>query len=509
MTTVQRFDFAKIGAKPTRTPQGFLRIDANLTRVGVLLYRNDDGSVRRELRHPDEVFKAVSLGSLEDAPVTDLHPSEGLVNLDNRGTLEKGHVRSAVAHDDRFVTGSIIVKDKGLIEAIERGDRRELSPGYSTRLDETPGEWNGEPYDAIQRDIVYNHLGIGPKGWGRSGSEVSLKMDSGLVSYEAKASSEQIANLPEPSSVMGTFVRAKLAEMQKSIGHLAEVVGVDVWAVESFLDGHWGCIARSKQHMDPDSPREPDTGIAKRSEIEMVANFIGVDTDTLFELVPVAERGDGRNPQPKTKHTRTDAMSTKMIKLDGIQIEVPNAVAEAVEKSIAGMQARADEANARADATDAKVKELTGDVEKQTARADAAEAQAKDLQGKLDAATSPEAIDNAVKARVELEGIARKIVGDSADFVGKSDLDIKTQVIAHTDSTFKAEGKSAEYINARFDHAAATAKTEADRHDANDEAYKAAAAARASGNEDMTEAKARQDAAERSRNAWKTPVAQA
>lgn len=37
---------------------------------------------------------------------------------------------------------------------------KELSLGYNLTLDETPGEWNGQHYDAIQRDIRINHLAL-------------------------------------------------------------------------------------------------------------------------------------------------------------------------------------------------------------------------------------------------------------------------------------------------------------------------------------------------------------
>lgn len=37
---------------------------------------------------------------------------------------------------------------------------------------------NGEHYDAIQRNIVVNHIALGPKGWGRAGPEVAVKTDS-------------------------------------------------------------------------------------------------------------------------------------------------------------------------------------------------------------------------------------------------------------------------------------------------------------------------------------------
>lgn len=178
-TAVQeiRLDAGRIGSIK-RTPQGGLRVDARLTRTGVLEYRQADGTVRRELRPPDEVFRADSLDSLRGAPVTDLHPST-MVRTDNYRDLAAGHVADDVREDSgRYVSATLVVQDARLVELIERGDRREVSLGYTCDYDPTPGDWNGEKYDGVQRSIVYNHAAIGPRDWGRAGSEVALRIDS-------------------------------------------------------------------------------------------------------------------------------------------------------------------------------------------------------------------------------------------------------------------------------------------------------------------------------------------
>lgn len=164
-----------------RTPQGGLRVDARLTRVGVLEYRRADGSVRRELRPPDEVFNSQSLDTLRGAPITDLHPSE-MVRADTYGSLSRGHVGDDVREDaGRFVAATLYVQDARLVEMVERGDRREISCGYTCDFDETPGEFNGQPYDGVQRNITYNHAALGPRDWGRAGSDVALRMDAADV----------------------------------------------------------------------------------------------------------------------------------------------------------------------------------------------------------------------------------------------------------------------------------------------------------------------------------------
>ena len=171
-----RLDFERF-SKVERTPQGGFKIPANLTRVGVFVYRRADGSERRELRHPEEVFSEDSLSTLAAAPVTDLHP-RGPVTPGNWKALAVGHVGETVEHDEKFVSASLMLQDDTAIKAVERGDRKELSCGYTCHLDPTPGEWNGERYDAIQRGIKYNHVALGPGGWGRAGRDVALRLDS-------------------------------------------------------------------------------------------------------------------------------------------------------------------------------------------------------------------------------------------------------------------------------------------------------------------------------------------
>ncbi len=66
-----------------------------------------------------------------------------------------------------------------MIALIERGDRREISMGYTVELDHTPGTTpEGVRYDAIQRKPKINHCGLGPSGWGRHGPKVALRNDS-------------------------------------------------------------------------------------------------------------------------------------------------------------------------------------------------------------------------------------------------------------------------------------------------------------------------------------------
>jgi len=178
MNRETRYDFGESTGKARKTSQGFLRVPARLTRTGVLTYKRSDGSTVRELRHPDEVFAPASLASMGGSPITDLHPSEQ-VSASNATAFARGFVAETIRRDGKYVAGELVIMAKNLIDLVERGDRAELSPGYTCEVDPTPGVYEGERYDAIQRGIVYNHLAVGPSNWGRSGPEVRLHMDGG------------------------------------------------------------------------------------------------------------------------------------------------------------------------------------------------------------------------------------------------------------------------------------------------------------------------------------------
>lgn len=197
----ERFNLASGRIEGQRaTPQGGLIVRGNLTRSGVFRYVQPDGSVRRELRHPDEVFNPDSLASLAHATVTVGHPNA--VTPENYRKVNIGHVAEVPKRDGKFVAADDIrIQDGEAIEQAKREELQEFSCGYSCRLDKTPGEYEGEPYDAIQRDIRYNHVAAGPPGFGRAGPEVRMRLDSGC----------SVSGADESQS----YVRASMADENK------------------------------------------------------------------------------------------------------------------------------------------------------------------------------------------------------------------------------------------------------------------------------------------------------
>ena len=177
---MQRYDTYTFQAQ--KTDEGFIMDSPVIGRTGILIYQNADGTERREYRPPEEAFNDDSLKSIRGKPVTVLH--HGMVNADNISNAKAvGTVLSDARKDGSNIRADIVIYNLNT-------DDRELSCGYITELDETPGVTpDGEHYDAVQRNIRYNHLAIVPRG--RAGV-ARLNMDGEQYIYESEDKMEKI-----------------------------------------------------------------------------------------------------------------------------------------------------------------------------------------------------------------------------------------------------------------------------------------------------------------------------
>lgn len=190
MTTVNRYDRTPL--KAVRTDEGFLTDTPVISRVGIFEYQDGKGKVRRELRLPEHVFSTDSLASIKGKPVTNNHP--GRVDAKNVKAHSIGTVLSDGRADGDDLLADIVIHDPGPIDA----GKRELSCGYQCVLDETPGTWNGQRYDAIQTQIKYNHLAVVERG--RAGNS-RLNLDGADAFINPKEPTMDLENIRLDSGI--------------------------------------------------------------------------------------------------------------------------------------------------------------------------------------------------------------------------------------------------------------------------------------------------------------------
>ena len=225
---VTRIDFAGPARSVHRTPQGGLRVEAAIARSGVLPY-SDGTREWKEYRPPAEVFKADSMATAKGGPVTDLHPPK-LVTPETFKAVSRGHACDDVRRDGDLLVVDLMVQDADLCALVESGERREVSCGYSCVVVPTPGVTpEGERYDAVQTQIVHNHVALLAPGTGRSGPEVSLRMDGAAV--EVRLDGAGVQSMKYTLKIRGAEYRFDADDPK-----VAEKAQADIGALEKKAD---------------------------------------------------------------------------------------------------------------------------------------------------------------------------------------------------------------------------------------------------------------------------------
>lgn len=151
----------------TYTQEGYLVVPSKISRSGVQDYRavemgltdRDPMAVVVVYRPPEEVFSDESMASFHNKPITNDHPPE-LIDASNSTKFSIGHSTSDIKRDGEFLIAELIITDKEVIKQIESG-KIEISNGYECDIEWISGVTpDGVKYDAIQKNIVGNHIAI-------------------------------------------------------------------------------------------------------------------------------------------------------------------------------------------------------------------------------------------------------------------------------------------------------------------------------------------------------------
>lgn len=163
-------DRLTIDGKPRKTTEGFLVTEVRVARTGIQHYTGREADPQNEhgmrdassvaiYRDAAEVFSVDSMQSFSMVDITVDHPPEA-VTADNWRRYSVGVTGEHIARDGEYIRIPMMLKDADAIRAVEAG-KRELSVGYSTKLDWTKGVTpDGLHYDAKQTIIRANHISI-------------------------------------------------------------------------------------------------------------------------------------------------------------------------------------------------------------------------------------------------------------------------------------------------------------------------------------------------------------
>lgn len=400
------------------TEEGYLVDHPIVTSVGIFVYHNPDGSERRELRLPEEVFSPKSLASYKGKPIIVTHEA-GYVDKDNVQEEHIGTILSEGYQDGNDVRAEIIIHDT---DAVKDTGLRELSCGYNLRLEETPGVWEGEPYDAIQRDIEINHLALVDKA--RAGEQARLNVDSRTQ-----------------NCLKGE--RLNMAKAKKTKRHDSEAPTPEelAAAVEAFKQRRAERMGVADE--DPAPPAEEPAAAADENPMEEPAAQDEGEQDMVQSVKDRRDRRDSEgDPQDLTGAMGVIAQQDEDIDtLLGV-IDVLKAA-----ETVTDGEENADED----ENTDEDDENSDGDDCQQDGDGEEPKSDRKDRRS-----------DSAVEFR-EMLRVVR--VGDRLNMDGLETMSVKgakKAILKKLKPALRLDGKSAAYVNAAFDMAVGEMKTRKD-----------------------------------------------
>lgn len=152
--------------------------DNPLSKVGIFPYLGkqiDDSlepnKIYRVYRPAEELLNEETIKSFNLVPLINDHE---MLGKDYKPAEEKGVdgviYNPRAAHGDMLI-GNIKIYSEKMMDDIKDG-KKELSMGYTCIYDITPGEWDGQPFDVIQRNLRGNHVALVDRG--RMGSDVRV-----------------------------------------------------------------------------------------------------------------------------------------------------------------------------------------------------------------------------------------------------------------------------------------------------------------------------------------------
>ena len=164
--------------------------ETNVCKACVSPYRGDEipeweelglepDQIYQMLRPPEELEKATP--TMNGVPLLRTHVP---VDADDHQEKEiAGAVGTSARWDAPYIKNAVTIWPRKDIDGIESRDKCELSPGYHYKAVMIPGEFEGEPYDGMMTEIIFNHVALVEEG--RQGPDVVIGDDASEVIWAA------------------------------------------------------------------------------------------------------------------------------------------------------------------------------------------------------------------------------------------------------------------------------------------------------------------------------------
>lgn len=263
-----------------KTKDGFIKENVTLARVGAMDYLGSElgmglkpNEVYQVNVDADELFKPETIESADGIDITFQHPDSLEITLDDWSELSVGHVQN-IHQDGDYLKGTIFVKDKSVIDIIEKQGIKEVSLGYDSDIIEKNGK-------LVKTNIRANHLAIVPDGRCGSACKIgdSKKVNTTMFKKRKLSLADSIAQMVGGKTSHQKAIAKKFGDAKKTMSGKAKKLGDASEALKKKL------ADLEEINVSPDATPEEKAAVSQELQVEVV--------DTIQEAVAALEESIG------------------------------------------------------------------------------------------------------------------------------------------------------------------------------------------------------------------------
>ena len=246
-------DFQSLNSVRHKDSNGHLIVDRTcITKAAINPYRGqeipnwqalglDPNKIYMLLRCPTELQRA--LPTFQGLQLLERHTPVSSEEPEKDSTV--GSIGTVVEMDGDNVYSSLRVYDQNAIDLIESEKLNQLSAGYAYTADMTGGEWNGERYDGVMRNIHGNHVAL---------------VERGRIGKDAIIADEM------PNEIEEFLMSKKIALKKGSLSKLQEQLGMD--SAEELKKTIIAVVGQLAHDEDKEEKEAEDEDDEKKSDAE-------------------------------------------------------------------------------------------------------------------------------------------------------------------------------------------------------------------------------------------------
>ncbi|HLV82425.1 MAG TPA: DUF2213 domain-containing protein [Devosia sp.] len=283
----------------TEDLNGFIEVRGNpISKAGVFPYLGreigapEPDRIYRVYRPAEELMNPATISSFKLVPLVDEHAmlgseQAGMTPAERKGVM--GVVGEDIYFDPPYLRANLKIFGESAKRLVKTGEKIELSPGYRCRYEFTPGVFDGEQYDAIQRELLGNHLALVTEG--RTGPDVAV-LDHARFALDANSLKEAVMadenkqagdSLEEAKKLLAALSDDERKMLLAEFAGGEEEVKVEEKVEEKVVDQDPEAIAAAEEAVMA-AEAAAEAVIAAVEEVKEAAEEVKVATDSAAAL---------------------------------------------------------------------------------------------------------------------------------------------------------------------------------------------------------------------------------